>query len=141
MKYGKFETAEELLKAYNELEKAFTQKCQELAELKVDYDELFEDYQDLGKYVVQDGDELDALKAKIKNGTLVELPKYGDTYWYIYSGGVPEAVIVTRIEVEINQSETRIYAYGRACGGLIGVIMFPTYEQAEARLKELRKEK
>ncbi len=81
---------------------------------------------------------LSELEDKLESGQLVEIPKFGDTYWYIYSGGVPEAVIVTRIEVEINQSETRIYAYGRACGGLIGQIMFPTYEQAEARLKELQ---
>ncbi len=31
MTYGKFETAEELLKGYNELEKVFTQKCQQLS--------------------------------------------------------------------------------------------------------------
>lgn len=34
MEYGKFASAEELLKGYNELEKSFTQKCQQLAELK-----------------------------------------------------------------------------------------------------------
>ena len=34
MEYGKFNTAEELLKGYTELEKSFTQKCQELAALK-----------------------------------------------------------------------------------------------------------
>ena len=34
MEYGKFNSAEELLKGYNELEKSFTQKCQELAALK-----------------------------------------------------------------------------------------------------------
>lgn len=36
MKYGKFETAEGLLKGYNELEKAFTQKCQELKQVRKD---------------------------------------------------------------------------------------------------------
>ncbi len=34
MTYGKFASAEELLKGYNELEKSFTQKCQQLAALK-----------------------------------------------------------------------------------------------------------
>lgn len=34
MTYGKFATAEELLKGYVELEKSFTQKCQQLAALK-----------------------------------------------------------------------------------------------------------
>ena len=34
MEYGKFNSAEELLKGYTELEKSFTQKCQELAALK-----------------------------------------------------------------------------------------------------------
>ena len=34
MEYGKFNSAEELLKSYTELEKSFTQKCQELAALK-----------------------------------------------------------------------------------------------------------
>ena len=34
MEYGKFGSAEELLKGYTELEKSFTQKCQELAALK-----------------------------------------------------------------------------------------------------------
>ena len=38
MEYGKFNTAEELLKGYTELEKSFTQKCQELATLKQDLD-------------------------------------------------------------------------------------------------------
>lgn len=32
--YGKFATAEELLKGYNELEKSFTQKCQQLSALE-----------------------------------------------------------------------------------------------------------
>ena len=34
MEYGKFASAEELLKGYVELEKSFTQKCQELAAAK-----------------------------------------------------------------------------------------------------------
>ena len=34
MQYGKFNTAEELLKGYTELEKSFTQKCQELSALR-----------------------------------------------------------------------------------------------------------
>lgn len=34
MEYGKFNSAEELLKGYNELEKSFTQKCQELSSLR-----------------------------------------------------------------------------------------------------------
>lgn len=34
MTYGKFASAEELLKGYNQLEKSFTQKCQQLAALK-----------------------------------------------------------------------------------------------------------
>lgn len=34
MEYGKFNSAEELLKGYKELEKSFTQKCQQLAELR-----------------------------------------------------------------------------------------------------------
>ena len=34
MEYGKFNSAEELLKGYNELEKSFTHKCQQLAELQ-----------------------------------------------------------------------------------------------------------
>ena len=34
MEYGKFNSAEELLKGYNELEKSFTHKCQQLAELR-----------------------------------------------------------------------------------------------------------
>ncbi|MCH5156340.1 MAG: hypothetical protein J1G02_00510 [Clostridiales bacterium] len=34
MEYGKFNSAEELLKGYTELEKSFTQKCQELSALK-----------------------------------------------------------------------------------------------------------
>lgn len=32
--YGKFNSAEELLKGYNELERSFTQKCQQLARLQ-----------------------------------------------------------------------------------------------------------
>ena len=36
MEYGKFSSAEELLKGYTELEKSFTQKCQELSALKQD---------------------------------------------------------------------------------------------------------
>ncbi|MCM1194865.1 MAG: hypothetical protein NC099_04330 [Corallococcus sp.] len=32
--YGKFESAEELLKGYTELEKSFTQKCQQLSALE-----------------------------------------------------------------------------------------------------------
>lgn len=34
MDYGKFNSAEELLKGYNELEKSFTQKCQQLSQLQ-----------------------------------------------------------------------------------------------------------
>ena len=34
MDYGKFSSAEELLKGYNELEKSFTQKCQQLSQLQ-----------------------------------------------------------------------------------------------------------
>lgn len=34
MEYGKFASAEELLKGYNELEKSFTQKCQQLSQLR-----------------------------------------------------------------------------------------------------------
>ena len=34
MEYGKFNSAEELLKGYTELEKSFTQKCQELSAIK-----------------------------------------------------------------------------------------------------------
>ncbi len=34
MEYGKFTSAEQLLKSYNELQKAFTQKCQQLAALQ-----------------------------------------------------------------------------------------------------------
>jgi len=34
MEYGKFNSAEELLKGYNELEKSFTRKCQQLSELQ-----------------------------------------------------------------------------------------------------------
>lgn len=34
MDYGKFSSAEELLKGYTELEKSFTQKCQQLATLQ-----------------------------------------------------------------------------------------------------------
>ncbi len=34
MNYGKFNSAEELLKGYTELEKSFTQKCQQLANLQ-----------------------------------------------------------------------------------------------------------
>ena len=34
MEYGKFNSAEELLKGYVELEKSFTQKCQRLSELE-----------------------------------------------------------------------------------------------------------
>ena len=34
MEYGKFSSAEELLKGYESLEKSFTQKCQELSALK-----------------------------------------------------------------------------------------------------------
>ena len=33
MQYGKFDTAEELLRGYNALEQAFTQKCQQLAKI------------------------------------------------------------------------------------------------------------
>lgn len=36
MNYGKFASAEELLKGYNELEKRFTQKCQQLAAIKAE---------------------------------------------------------------------------------------------------------
>ena len=36
MEYGKFNSAEELLHGYTELEKSFTQKCQELSALKQD---------------------------------------------------------------------------------------------------------
>ena len=32
MEYGKFETLDELVKGYNQLEKSFTQKCQQLSE-------------------------------------------------------------------------------------------------------------
>ena len=39
MEYGKFNSAEELLKGYTELEKSFTQKCQELAALKQNIDQ------------------------------------------------------------------------------------------------------
>lgn len=34
MEYGKFNSAEELLKGYTELEKSFTQKCQQLSALE-----------------------------------------------------------------------------------------------------------
>ena len=34
MEYGKFSSAEELLKGYEALEKSFTQKCQQLSELE-----------------------------------------------------------------------------------------------------------
>ena len=34
MDYGKFNSAEELLKGYTELEKSFTQKCQQLSKLQ-----------------------------------------------------------------------------------------------------------
>ena len=34
MEYGKFNSAEELLKGYEALEKSFTQKCQQLSELE-----------------------------------------------------------------------------------------------------------
>lgn len=34
MEYGKFNSAEELLKGYQELEKSFTQKCQQLSALE-----------------------------------------------------------------------------------------------------------
>ena len=40
MEYGKFSTAEELLKGYTELEKSFTQKCQELSALKQNMEQL-----------------------------------------------------------------------------------------------------
>ena len=39
MEYGKFSSAEELLKGYTELEKSFTQKCQELSALERKYNE------------------------------------------------------------------------------------------------------
>ena len=39
MEYGKFNSAEELLKGYTELEKSFTQKCQELSALKQDIEQ------------------------------------------------------------------------------------------------------
>lgn len=38
--YGKFKSAEELLRGYNELEKSFTQRCQQLAELQKQLSEL-----------------------------------------------------------------------------------------------------
>ena len=34
MEYGKFSSAEELMKGYTELEKSFTQKCQQLSALQ-----------------------------------------------------------------------------------------------------------
>lgn len=34
MEYGKFKSAEELLKGYEELERSFTQKCQQLADMQ-----------------------------------------------------------------------------------------------------------
>ena len=34
MDFGKFASAEELLKSYNQLEKSFTQKCQQLSALE-----------------------------------------------------------------------------------------------------------
>lgn len=34
MEYGKFSSAEELLRGYEELEKSFTRKCQQLADLQ-----------------------------------------------------------------------------------------------------------
>ncbi len=34
MEFGKFNSAEELLKGYTELEKSFTQKCQQVAQLQ-----------------------------------------------------------------------------------------------------------
>ncbi len=37
MEYGKFNSAEELLKGYTELEKSFTQKCQQLSALEKQY--------------------------------------------------------------------------------------------------------
>jgi len=37
MQYGKFNSAEELLKGYEELEKSFTQKCQRLSALEKQY--------------------------------------------------------------------------------------------------------
>lgn len=37
MTYGKFNSAEELLKGYEELEKSFTQKCQRLSALEKQY--------------------------------------------------------------------------------------------------------
>ncbi len=82
---------------------------------------------------------LTELENKLESGELLELPKYGDTYWYI-GGGVPEPVVVTSVEVKRDQSVTRVYAYKGNWGGLVGEIMLPTYEQAEARLKEWREE-
>ena len=46
---GKFNSAEELLKGYTELEKSFTQKCQQLSELQKQMAEQQE-----AKHVVQD---------------------------------------------------------------------------------------
>lgn len=43
MEYGKFNSAEELLKGYTELEKSFTQKCQELSALKQDIEKQHSD--------------------------------------------------------------------------------------------------
>ncbi len=40
MEYGKFASAEELLKSYKELEKSFTQKCQQLANSEREIEEL-----------------------------------------------------------------------------------------------------
>lgn len=117
MEYGKFETAEELLKGYNELEKAFTKKCQELNELV----------------------------EKIKDGKYVELPcKVGDEVFYVCGGNI-ETYIVKMVGCDqegwyFTVDDEDHYEHYFDDESIIGVTVFFERDKAEAKLKELKGE-
>src|SRR5690554_5311614 len=52
--FGKFESLEELLKAYQNLESAYTKKCQLAAKLKKQLQELLDQYDQIAPKVFQD---------------------------------------------------------------------------------------
>ena len=67
--YGKFATAEELLRGYNALQQAFTQKCQQLAELNKQVAELSSKQAvDTTNQVVQGGASFDKTNNDITYG-------------------------------------------------------------------------
>ena len=62
MEYGKFNSAEELLKGYTELEKSFTQKCQQLSELQKQIATNIQEKSQETPQVVQDENPQQALQ-------------------------------------------------------------------------------